>query len=106
MIKIHTLILGLYQVNCYIVHKDYSQKCLIIDPGDAPEKILHFLQEKGQEVIVLEAKEIASGQTKNTTAKITSQHGLIYHKIKQKYGIDTAGLLGKAHTHKSGHGTG
>lgn len=45
--KIHTLILGLYQVNCYIVHKDDSQKCLIIDPGDAPEKILHFLQEKG-----------------------------------------------------------
>ena len=29
---------------------------------------------------MLEAKTVGSGQTRNTTAKITSQHGLIYHK--------------------------
>ena len=47
MLKIHTLILGLYQVNCYIVHREDSRECLVIDPGDAPEKILQFLREQG-----------------------------------------------------------
>ncbi|MBE6957683.1 MAG: MBL fold metallo-hydrolase [Ruminococcaceae bacterium] len=49
MLQIHTLVLGLFQVNCYIVHKQDSRKCLVIDPGDAPKKILAFLQETGLE---------------------------------------------------------
>ena len=45
MLKIHTLILGMYQVNCYIVHKADSDRCVIIDPGYEPEKIAAFLEE-------------------------------------------------------------
>ena len=45
-----------------------------------------FLQQRGQEVIVLEANAIGSGQTGNTTAKITSQHGLFYHQMIKKVG--------------------
>ena len=33
-----------------------------------------------------------AAKTKNTTAKITSQHGLIYSNIAKKYGTDAAGL--------------
>ncbi|MFW5672291.1 MAG: FAD-dependent oxidoreductase, partial [Acetivibrio ethanolgignens] len=33
----------------------------------------YYLQEQGKQVLVLEADEIASGQTERTTAKITSQ---------------------------------
>ena len=46
MLKIHTLILGMYQVNCYIVHQEHSDRCVVIDPGYMPEKILQFLQER------------------------------------------------------------
>ncbi len=47
MLNIHTLVLGMYQVNCYIVHKADSDRCVIIDPGYEPEKISAFLEEKG-----------------------------------------------------------
>ncbi len=30
---IHTLPLGAYQTNCYIVHADGSKRCIVIDPG-------------------------------------------------------------------------
>ncbi len=41
---IHTLTLGDYQVNCYIVAED--DRCVIMDPGYEPEKILDFLAQK------------------------------------------------------------
>lgn len=46
MLNIHTLTLGLYQTNCYIVHKGDSDRCVVIDPGYDANKILSFLQEK------------------------------------------------------------
>ena len=47
MLKIHVLPLGDYQTNCYIVHKENSTDCLIIDPGYEPEIISSYLEEKG-----------------------------------------------------------
>lgn len=47
MLNIHTLTLGLYQVNCYIVHNADSDRCVVIDPGYEPKKIMTFLAEKG-----------------------------------------------------------
>lgn len=55
-----------------------------------------FLQELGFHVVVLEADRIGSGQTKNTTAKITSQHGLIYDGLIKKLGERKAALYAKA----------
>ncbi len=48
------------------------------------------LQQSGRQVVVLEASRIASGQTRHTTAKITMQHGLIYHKLISQFGIKVA----------------
>ncbi len=45
MLKIHTLTLGEYQVNCYIVHEEGCRECLVIDPGYQPDTILGFLEE-------------------------------------------------------------
>ena len=45
MLKIHTLTLGLFQVNCYIVHKENATSCVVIDPGYDEKKILQFLWE-------------------------------------------------------------
>lgn len=69
---------------------------VVIGAGMAGLLIAYFLQEKGQEVIVLEANKIASGQTKNTTAKITSQHGCIYHDMIKNVGEARAKGYAKA----------
>lgn len=65
---------------------------LIIGGGITGILTAHYLQQAGINYMLVEADTILNGITKNTTAKITSQHGLIYHKILKKYGIDTAGL--------------
>lgn len=65
---------------------------LIIGGGMAGLLCAHALKQRGIDCVVAEASEIASGITKNTTAKITSQHGLIYHKLTTRFGADTAGL--------------
>lgn len=40
MLKIHTLSLGAYQTNCYIVHEETSKTCAVIDPGYQAQDIL------------------------------------------------------------------
>lgn len=70
--------------------EDLRVQNVVIGAGIAGVLIAYLLQEKGQEVIVLEANEVASGQTKNTTAKITSQHGLIYHDMIKNSGRERA----------------
>ncbi len=41
MLKIHTLPLGSYQTNTYILHDAASKTCVLIDPGFEPEIILN-----------------------------------------------------------------
>lgn len=62
----------------------------VIGGGLAGILTAYKLKEQGAESIILEAGEICSGQTKNTTAKITSQHGEIYDKITKYYGHELA----------------
>lgn len=76
--------------------EDMRVQNLVIGGGIAGLLIAYLLQSKGQEVVVLEANEIASGQTKNTTAKITSQHGLIYHDMIKNAGVERAKGYAKA----------
>ena len=47
MLKVHTLALGAYQTNCYIIHDEGSKTCCILDPGYTPEVVLDYLEEKG-----------------------------------------------------------
>lgn len=53
----------------------------VIGAGLAGILTAYLLQERGISVAVIECKEAGSGITKNTTAKITSSHNLIYHKL-------------------------
>ena len=50
MIQIHTLTLGLYQTNCYIVHKEGSKTCIVIDPGYDANTILNRAALLGLEI--------------------------------------------------------
>ena len=46
MLKVHTLPLGSYQTNCYIIHDEASKSCCVLDPGYTPEVILDYLDKK------------------------------------------------------------
>ena len=74
------------------LNKNLKTDVLIIGGGITGILTAHYLQEAGINYVLVEADTIVNGITKNTTAKITSQHGLIYHNIAGKYGIETAGL--------------
>ena len=50
MLNIHTLVLGLYQTNCYIVHAEGSKQCLVIDPGYEANTILNRVALLGLEI--------------------------------------------------------
>lgn len=63
---------------------------LIIGGGLAGILCAYFLQKLGVEYCLVEADKIGAGITGHTTAKITAQHGLIYHKIAGKYGLEAA----------------
>jgi len=43
MSKIHALVVGRLQTNCYIVQS--QAEAMIIDPGDEPERILRFIKD-------------------------------------------------------------
>lgn len=69
---------------------DKKTEVAVIGAGMAGILIASLLQEAGKKVIVLEADRIASGQTGNTTAKITSQHGAVYSKLIANLGEEKA----------------
>lgn len=69
---------------------------LIIGGGLSGLLCAHKLKHAGISCIVVEANTIGCGITKNTTAKITAQHGLIYDKILNKYGKEKAELYLRA----------
>ena len=54
------------------------------------------LKQNGFQPLVLEERTIASGQTRNPTAKITSQHGLIYNKLVETLGDEATRQYARA----------
>ena len=75
---------------------DVTADAAVIGAGMAGILTAFLLSRRGISVIVLEADRIAGGQTKNTTAKITSQHGLFYQKLIRTAGKDRARLYASA----------
>ncbi|MFR6329664.1 MAG: NAD(P)/FAD-dependent oxidoreductase [Eisenbergiella sp.] len=68
----------------------------VIGGGMAGILTAFFLQEAGIKTILLEAGHIGEGQTGNTTAKITAQHGLIFDGLITSLGMERAELYAKA----------
>lgn len=71
-----------------------SIKCdvLVIGGGIAGLLCARRLTDVGIDCVLVEAKRICSGITKNTTAKITLQHGLIYDGLIRRFGYESARL--------------
>ena len=70
--------------------KDIKTDILIIGGGIAGLLTAYMLKQHGADYTLLEARNIAGGNTLNTTAKITFQHGLVYQKILKAYGAGCA----------------
>ena len=58
MLTVHTLPLGAYQTNCYIIHEEKSKTCCVIDPGYTPGVVLDKLDSLG---LTLEAILLTHG---------------------------------------------
>lgn len=71
---------------------DIHTQVLIIGAGLAGILTGYFLKLSGIECIIVDADKIAGGVSKDTTAKITSMHGLIYNRIIKEFGVEKAGL--------------
>lgn len=66
------------------LNEDIKVDVAIIGGGMSGISCAYLLIKEGLKVAILEADRILQGTTGHTTAKITSQHGLIYNKIKNQ----------------------
>ena len=69
---------------------DITTDALIIGGGMCGILTAHKLNEAGVCCVVVEATTIGGGVTRNTTAKITAQHGLIYADLIKRFGAELA----------------
>ncbi|MBR2471228.1 MAG: FAD-dependent oxidoreductase [Clostridia bacterium] len=76
---------------------DLQTDTVIIGGGIAGILCAYFLSGRGIDTVVIEKNRICGGQTKNTTAKITSQHGVCYERLIKNFGADSAALYAKSH---------
>ena len=86
---------SVWSVDCGLPHfkrltGNINTDVLIIGGGLAGILCAYFLQEQNVDYVLTERKTICSGVTKNTTAKITAQHGLIYHRLMKSEGNEKA----------------
>lgn len=72
------------------LRSDKKTDVLIIGGGLAGILCAYFLKQQGVNYILVEAQKIGMGITKNTTAKITFQHSLIYSKLIKNCGLELA----------------
>lgn len=63
---------------------------LIIGGGISGILCAYMLKQAGVGYMLVEADRICNGITRNTTAKITAQHGLIYQKLIREFGTEAA----------------
>lgn len=81
---------SVWQKDCHLpdlscLHGDISTDVLVIGGGMAGLLTAYYLTQKGIPTVLVEKEKVCSATTAGTTAKITAQHGLIYHKILRAY---------------------
>lgn len=75
---------------------DISTDVLVIGGGLAGVLTAYCLKEKGVSCVLVESNRLLAKTSGKTTAKISAQHGLIYSRLIQSYGIERAAMYYKA----------
>lgn len=78
------------QTNYPVLDRDISVDVAVIGGGIVGITTAYLLKQEGLKVALIEGDHILKGTTGHTTAKITSQHGLIYNKLKKNMGEEKA----------------
>lgn len=78
------------QTNYPKIEKDFDTDVLIIGGGITGIVTAYMLSNSNLNVSIVEADRMAMGVTANTTAKITSQHDLLYDYLLNSFDFDTA----------------
>jgi len=76
--------------------QDLKTDVLVIGGGIAGLLCAYMLEQTGVPYVLVEAARICGGITKDTTAKITAQHGLIYDKLIREFGVEKAAMYLRA----------
>jgi glycine/D-amino acid oxidase-like deaminating enzyme len=67
------------------LREDTKADVVVIGGGIVGILTARLLCDAGYDVLLLEAERLCHGQTGNTTAKITVQHGFCYADIAKRY---------------------
>lgn len=72
------------------ISENMDTDVLIIGGGITGIATAYMLSNSGLNICITDADRMAMGVTANTTAKITSQHGLLYNYLLNSFGFETA----------------
>jgi glycine/D-amino acid oxidase-like deaminating enzyme/nitrite reductase/ring-hydroxylating ferredoxin subunit len=75
---------------------DIEADVAIIGGGIVGVTTARLLKDRGQKVVLVEARRVGREVTGKSTAKISSQHGLRYATLERKFGEDRARLYAEA----------
>ncbi|GAA4080291.1 FAD-dependent oxidoreductase [Amphibacillus indicireducens] len=78
------------------LNKDINVDVVIVGGGITGVTTAYLLAKSGLKIALLESDKLLNGTTGHTTAKITAQHGLIYHQLIKDIGIEQAMLYYQA----------
>ena len=78
------------------LREDTKADVVVIGGGIVGILTARLLCDAGYDVLLLEAERLCHGQTGNTTAKITVQHGFCYADIAKRYGNGGAAIFAEA----------
>jgi len=84
------------ELNFSAIADGIETEVVVVGGGITGLSAAYFLKQSGKKVVVIEKGKIGSGTSGSTTGKVTSQHNLIYAKLKTHHGIETARTYGQA----------